>query len=88
MSVVQPRNNDNFQIAAARMKRAAPNLFAEFEKALVNVVTDKISACVLSPGERVLNAQGQAQFGQELLKLLEDCITAADKIDHKLKERK
>lgn len=79
------RTDDKLAIAAARLKRAAPNLFKEFEDLLDLHAREATVLCVQAPPDQVLRLQGRAQEVMDLRKILTDCIATADKLEAKLK---
>lgn len=86
--ITPPKTKDNLAIAAARMKRAAPNSFKEFEEAFEALWAEGVVRCVQSPRDDVLNNQGRAQQLTEVRDVLRECLVTADKISAKLKEQK
>lgn len=64
-----PKPKDNLQVAAARLSRAAPNMWIEFMVELAAYARDRESACVQAPADRVLLAQGGARQCNELFTL-------------------
>jgi hypothetical protein len=76
---------DHLILAAAHMRRAAPNSFVDFLKAFENFKDEKSDACVVAKHDTVLNAQGQAQAVRELYILFVDCLTEANQLDQRMK---
>jgi hypothetical protein len=69
VSVTPPKPKDELQSAADRLSRSAPNQWAEFIEAFVRLTEEKRDACVQSPADQVLLAQGKARQCVELLAL-------------------
>ncbi len=72
MSTTPPKPKDNLQVAAARLSRAAPNMWAEFLVEMEAYARSRESACVQAPADRVLLAQGGARQVNELLALFHE----------------
>lgn len=87
MSIVQPRTNDEVTMAAARLARGSPNLWADFMRHLAQAVGESVAACVQSPPDRLFVMQGRAQALAELQQRLVNSPAEADKLEAKLKER-
>lgn len=79
------RTDDELTVAAARLKRAAPNLFMEFVNKLDAHAREAMTVCVQAPPDQVLGKQGKAQEAMYLRNLFNDCIATADKLEAKLK---
>ena len=72
MTIAPPKPKDNLASAAARLSRAAPNMWVEFVAAFEEFTRDRESACVQAPADNVLRAQGMARQCIELRTLLSD----------------
>lgn len=72
MSTAPPKPKDNLLAAAARVSRAAPNMWAEFMVEMEAYTRSREVACVHAPADRVLLAQGGARQCTELLTLFHD----------------
>ena len=79
------RTDDKLAIAAARLKRAAPNGFKELVDLLDLHARENMAVCVQAPHDQVLGKQGRAQEAIYLRDLFIDCIATADKLEAKLK---
>ena len=88
MSVTPLRSKDELILAAARLKRAAPTSYKEFEKALSDMTSEAMALCVQSPADQVLVKQGRAQILVDLCGQFHECIEEANKLEAKMKERK
>lgn len=84
MSIVQPRTLDKITLALARLKRAAPTTFGEFEAEMANLYSERAGEVVNCPPDRVFVAQGKAQQMLELAKMISTCIPDAQKLEEKL----
>lgn len=87
MSVVQPRPIDKITMAAARLKAAAPNTFAEMLDAFHALYATRSGECVQAQPDAVLKAQGKALQVQELLNTLSTCTEDAHALDQKLRAK-
>lgn len=72
MSITPPKPKDVLVIAAARLSKAAPNMWQEFLPAFEAYARERELACVHAPADKVLSAQGMARQCIELLALLSD----------------
>ena len=72
MSVTPPKPHDELMLAAARLSRAAPNMYAEFLKAFEVFTTQAKDSVVNAASDKVLLAQGRARSCVELLGHLTD----------------
>ncbi len=77
------RDEDTLAIAAANIKRAAPKLWEEFEKAFNAVGAAQKEAAIQAPVDRVMVAQGRAQQCGAFSDLFSKAITIADQITAK-----
>lgn len=81
------RPADKVTMAAARLKAAGPNTFAEFLDALVGMYGVRAGECVLAPGDQVQKAQGKALQLQEIIDKLTTCTEDARELDLKMKQK-
>jgi hypothetical protein len=72
-------------LAAARLARHQPELWAELVKALQSFSTVQIQNLVQSPLESLPVLQGRAQLGAHVFAVLSECLARADKIESKRK---
>lgn len=75
-------------MAAARLKRAAPNAWTDFEQRFRDLCDEATARCVHSEPDKILGNQGRAQLMGELRDMLRDCVVTAEELTAKLKERK
>lgn len=85
--IIQPKLGDNLQMAAARLKMAAPNTFKEFEDAVAALTVARSAECVQAPPDGVLKAQGKALQMQELDRWLKNCTEDAKALTAKLQPK-
>ena len=76
---------NDFQMAAAKLARVAPENWKQFLGAFQAYSSMQIQNCVQSPLETLPVAQGRAQATARLYGLMAECIQAADKIEGKRK---
>lgn len=79
------RTDDKLAIAAARLKRAAPNAFKEVVDLLDAHAREGMALCVQAPPDQVLGKQGKAQEAIYMRDLFNECIATAEKLEAKLK---
>ena len=87
MTLVPLRSIDKITMAAARLKAAAPNTFAELEDAFRALMQDRCSECVQAQPDAVLKAQGKALQVQELYGVLQSCTADARALDQKFRAK-
>jgi len=78
---------DTLAMAAARLKQAAPNSFAEFEQAFNALTAVRNAECVQAPPDGVLRAQGRALQMQEIDALLKNCSESAKALTAKMQQK-
>lgn len=87
MTVTPLRTPDHFTIAAARVRAAAPNAFAELLRCAQAMAGEAAQACVLSPADQLSNKQGRAQQLSELVETLTSCTEKASVLEAKMKQK-
>lgn len=75
--------DDQVAIAAAKLKRAAPNAWSEFEQALTALGEKRKNECIQANFTEVQRAQGRAIEMVDLLKVLAGCLATSDKLAQK-----
>lgn len=78
---------DKVMFAAANLKAASPNRFAEFIEALGLLTAARNAECVQAPADGVLKAQGKALQLQELENTLTTCSEGSQTLYAKLKQK-
>jgi hypothetical protein len=78
-------NDRDLIYKAAGLARSAPQAWNDFLGALAQYTEQHRSNCISSSVENLQVAQGRAQAYTNLLRLLQDCKTTADKIEGKQK---
>lgn len=81
------RPEDNFMLAAARLKAASPNTFAEMRDAIFALYGKRSGECVQAAPDAVLKAQGKALQVLEILNTLTTCTEDAHALQTKLKAK-
>jgi hypothetical protein len=74
------RVDEQLTMAAARLGRAAPQEWRSFLDALLKYAVTRRDSCVVATLDTVQNAQGRAQQCSDLIILLEEAMTVADRI--------
>jgi hypothetical protein len=85
VSITPTKPHDELSIVAARLSRAAPNMWEEFVKAFDVYAATVAGACVHAASDKVLNAQGRAQQCADLSSLLKNANQRATELAAKHK---
>lgn len=72
--------DDQVAIAAAKLKRAVPKMWGEFEEALTALGEKRKNDCIQANFTEVQRAQGRAIEAMELLKVLAECLATSDRL--------
>ena len=76
--------NQRLALTSAKVLRNLPsNVWDEFLEALAQHSRLQTTICIQSPADQLATAQGRAQNGVEILRVLTNCIQLADKIEGK-----
>ena len=75
--------DDELVMAAAELRRNAPEGFQKFLEAFRAYTNKTKDECISSPIDTLPVAQGRARGCAAILRMLDDCLTLADKREKK-----